>query len=63
MPGIQPGGAVRKPEELVEITDRGGRFRASYYEWNGERQECCEQGHLTRRDALECAEQRLRYRS
>ena len=63
MPSSQPADAPGDPGELIGIADDGSRFSAWYYEWNDERRECCADGHLTRRDALECAEARLRYRS
>ena len=51
------------PEDLIEITGDDGRFTAGYYEWNGQRLECAGHDHLTRADALTCAEDRLRYRA
>ena len=51
------------PDRLIVITERGGRFAAGYWEWNGQWCECADHDHLTRADALACAEDRLRYRS
>jgi hypothetical protein len=56
-----PGTVI--PDRLVIITDHGGWFTAAYYEWNGQLRNCRGHGHLTRLDALACAEDRLRYRS
>ena len=56
--------AVARPARLVAIAeDDGGRFTAVYREWNGQWRECAGHDHLTRQDALSCAEQRLRYRA
>jgi hypothetical protein len=56
--------AAHAPEQSVEIDETpGGRFTASYTEWNGQPCECAGHDHLTRQDALACAEDRLRYRA
>jgi hypothetical protein len=52
------------PGQLVEITGHDdGRFTAAYDEWNGQHRDCPPgHKHITRQDALDCAEARLRYR-
>lgn len=56
--------AAHAPEQVIEITETGsGRFTASYTEWNDQPCECAGHDHLTRQDALACAEDRLRYRA
>ena len=55
---------VADPEDLIEITTGDdGRFAAGYREWNGQWCACAGHDHLTRADALTCAEDRLRYRA
>jgi hypothetical protein len=61
MPGAER--AATDPEDLIEITGGDGRYCSGYYEWNGQRYECAGHDHLTRADALTCAEDRLRFRS
>ena len=59
-----PVAVLPDPARLVAITeDDEGRFTAVYREWNGQWRECAGHDHLTRQDALSCAEQRLRYRA
>ena len=58
-----PGITARVPAHLIIITERDGRFSAGYWEWNGRWCGCPGHDHLTRADALACAEDRLRYRS
>ena len=59
-----PVAVLPDPARLVAITeDEAGRFTAVYREWNGQWRECTGHDHLTRQDALTCAEQRLRYRA
>lgn len=53
---------TRRPDQLIIITGTG-RFTASYREWNGTWRNCGGHDHLTRADALACAEERLRYRA
>lgn len=48
---------------LILITGHHGRYTAGYCEWNGSWAECRGHSHLTRADALTCAEDRLRYRA
>jgi hypothetical protein len=50
-------------ERLIIIVGKQGRYTAWYCEWNGTVADCRGHDHLTRQDALTCAEQRLRYRS
>ena len=52
-----------RPEQLIIITGKPGRYTAAYCEWNGQVADCRGHDHLTRQDALTCAEQRLRYRA
>ena len=54
---------VADPEALVEITCEDGRYTSGYCEWNGQWHQCAGHSHLTRTDALTCAETRLRYRT
>jgi hypothetical protein len=55
---------TRDPGQLIEITEqRNGRFVAAYTEWNGCPSGCRGHDHITRTDALACAEARLRYRA
>jgi hypothetical protein len=55
---------VLNPAQVIQIREKhGGRFTAVYWEWNGQPAECPGHDHLTRIDALACAEERLRYRS
>ena len=59
-----PVAVLPDPAALVAITeDEAGRFTAVDREWNGQWRECAGHDHLTRQDALACAEQRLRYRA
>ena len=52
------------PGVLIEITQAAsGRYTAWYQEWQGSWRGCCRHAHLTRQDALACAEERLRYRA
>ena len=56
--------AVAEPDQLIIIAASGhDRFTSSYREWNGQWTACAGHDHLTRADALTCAEERLRYRA
>ena len=55
--------AATDPEHLIEITAENGRYTSAYCEWNGQWHQCADHDHLTRTDALTCAENRLRYRA
>ena len=48
---------------VVLVAGDGGRYTAAYREWDGRWRDCPGHDHLTRQDALACAEQRLRYRA
>jgi hypothetical protein len=50
-------------ERLIIIVGKASRYTAWYCEWNGQVAACRGHDHLTRQDALTCAEQRLRYRA
>ena len=57
-------GTTIDPENLIEITvGEDGRYSSGYWEWNGQWCPCTGHTHLTRTDALTCAEDRLRYRT
>ena len=57
-------GTTIDPEDLIEITtSEDGRYTSGYFEWNGQWRPCAGHDHLTRTDALTCAENRLRYRA
>jgi hypothetical protein len=55
--------ALLVPGQIVLIAGPAGRYTAAYREWNGRWCGCPGHDHLTRQDALSCAEQRLRYRA
>jgi hypothetical protein len=64
MPAALAAGLVTEPEQVIEIgKTSGGKFTASYTEWNGQPCTCTGHDHLTRQDALSCAEDRLKYRA
>jgi hypothetical protein len=61
MPGAD---TIRDPAQIITVTEQpDGRFTAGYWEWNQTWRDCAGHDHLTRVDALTCAEQRLRYRT
>lgn len=55
--------APADPQQLIVITQDKGRHKSGYREWNGTWHYCGDHDHLTRADALSCAEERLRYRA
>jgi hypothetical protein len=48
---------------IVLVMGKDGRYTSGYCEWNGKWHGCHGHDHLTRADALSCAEDRLRYRA
>jgi len=51
------------PGAVIAIEAAGDRFTGGFYEWNGHWSGCTgHKPHLTRLDALRCAEDQLAYR-